>query len=67
MTLHPQFITDQKGRKMSVVLSVKEYQKVLEELEELEDNQLYEEAKKKDDGTRILFSDYLKQRKARKK
>jgi PHD/YefM family antitoxin component YafN of YafNO toxin-antitoxin module len=67
MTLHPLFITDQKGRKMSVVLSVKEYEKVIEELEELEDNKLYSEAKKKDDGSRILLSDYVKQRKAKKK
>lgn len=67
MTLHPLFITDPKGRKMSVVLSVKEYEKVIEELEELEDNKLYTEAKKKDDGSRILLSDYVKQRKAKKK
>ena len=34
-----------------------------EELEELEDIKLYDEAKKEDTGERILFSDYLKNRK----
>lgn len=40
----PQFITDIKGKKLSVVLPIKDYQKILEELEELEDIRLYDEA-----------------------
>lgn len=40
----PQYITDSKGKKLSVVLSIKEYRKILEELEELEDIRLYDEA-----------------------
>ena len=38
---------------------------MLEELEELEDIKLYDKAKKEDTGERILFSDYLKNRKAK--
>ena len=38
---------------------------MLEELEELEDIRLYDEAKKEDDGKRVPLSDYLKKRKAR--
>jgi len=41
----PQYITDNKGKKLSVVLSIKEYQKIMEELEELEDIRLYDQAK----------------------
>jgi len=63
ITLHPQFITDTAGKKMMVVLSLKEFDTLIEELEELEDIRLYDEAKKEDDGQRILFSDYLKKRK----
>lgn len=60
--IHPQYITDNKGKKISVILPLKEFDAIMEELEELEDIRLYDEAKKEDDGTRILFSDYLKNR-----
>jgi len=56
----PQYITDDKGKKLSVVLPIKEYQKILEELDDI---RLYDEAKKNDGGKRILFDDYLKKRK----
>ncbi len=62
--LHPQYITDTAGKKL-VVLPLKEYDSMIEELEELEDIRLYDKAKKEDDGERILFSDYLKNRKAK--
>ncbi|WP_127129465.1 hypothetical protein [Pseudoflavitalea rhizosphaerae] len=42
--LVPKFITDNKGKKISVVLSIREYRKILDELEELEDIRLYDEA-----------------------
>lgn len=40
----PQFITDSKGNKLSVVLPMHDYEKILKELEELEDIRLYDEA-----------------------
>ena len=40
----PQYITDNKGNKLSVVLPIKEYKKILEDLEELDDIRLYDEA-----------------------
>ena len=40
----PQFITDNKGKKLSVVLPLKDYKKIIQELEELEDIRLYDEA-----------------------
>jgi len=40
----PQYITDNKGKKLSVVLPIKDYVKIMEELEELEDIRLYDEA-----------------------
>lgn len=63
--VHPQYIKDIKGNKSLVVLPVKEFESLMEELEELEDIRLYDEAKKEDTGERILFSDYLASRKAR--
>jgi hypothetical protein len=63
ITLHPQYITDKEGNKISVVLPINDFNSIMEELEELEDIKLYDEAKKEDTGERVLFSDYLKSRK----
>ena len=63
ITVHPQYIKDANGQKTLVILSVKEFDTIIDELEELEDIKLYDEAKKEDAGARILFSDYLKNRK----
>ena len=54
LALNPQFITDKKGKKLSVVFSIKEYRKLLEEMEEMEDVRLYDEAKaNKEEGIPI--------------
>jgi PHD/YefM family antitoxin component YafN of YafNO toxin-antitoxin module len=63
--VHPQFIKDEKGQNTLVVLPANEFNAIMEELEELEDIRLYDEAVAKDDGERILFSDYLKKRKSK--
>jgi len=65
LTVNPQYITDNKGKKISVVLPMKDFKAIMEELEELEEIKLYDEAKKEDNGERILFSEYLKNRKAK--
>jgi hypothetical protein len=61
--IHPQFITDNDGNKISAVISMGEFNAIMEELEDIEDVKLYDEAKKEDSGERILFSDYVKNRK----
>ena len=48
-TINPHFITDDKGQKVSVVLSIEEYNNILEELDELEDLRLYDDAKSSDE------------------
>lgn len=63
ISIHPQYIKDADGKKSLVILPVKEYDTIIDELEELEDIKLYDEAKKENNGERILFSDYLKNRK----
>ena len=65
LTITPQFITDNTGKKISVVIPLKDFKAIMEELEELEDIKLYDEAKREDTGERILFSEYLKNRKAK--
>jgi len=61
-----QFLTDKKGNKTAVLLPIKKYDKLIEQLEDLEDVRLYDEAKKKDDGYRISLEDYKKLRKSGK-
>lgn len=35
-SVHPQYITDEKGERKSVVLSVSEFQELIEDIEDLE-------------------------------
>ncbi len=63
IALHPQYIKDTNGDKSLVILPAKEFDSLMEELEDIEDVRLYDEAMKNDRGERILFSDYLKNRK----
>lgn len=46
ITVKPQYITDNTGKKISVVLPMKDFEALMEELEDLEDIKLYDEAKK---------------------
>jgi hypothetical protein len=63
MTLNPQFVTDKKGRKTAVQLSVKEYKYLLEELEMKEDIALYEKVKADKKESYMPLTEYLKKRK----
>jgi hypothetical protein len=44
INIHPQYITDDTGNKLSVILAMQEFKKIMEDLEELEDIRLYDEA-----------------------
>ncbi|HEY5967011.1 MAG TPA: hypothetical protein VIU35_03485 [Chitinophagaceae bacterium] len=57
----PQFITDKKGNKISVVIPLTQYKRILQELEELEDLRLYDEVKARKEKT-IPFNQYLQRR-----
>ena len=41
---HPQYIVNENGERISVVLSISEYTRLIEELEELDDIRAYDEA-----------------------
>jgi hypothetical protein len=49
-TINPQYIIDKKGNRISVVISVNEFETIIEELEKLEDIRLYDEAKSVDEA-----------------
>lgn len=52
LTVHPQYIKDSAGKNL-VILSQKEFDSLMKELEELDDIRRYDEAKKNDSGERI--------------
>jgi topoisomerase IA-like protein len=55
--METQFLTDAKGNKTAVLLPIKKYNKMIEQLEDLHDIKLYDEAKRDDDGFRISMDD----------
>lgn len=64
MTLHPQYITDEHGKKVSVVLPMSEFEHLIDELDELEDIKLYDQVKKSNEPM-MPFDDYVQQRRAK--
>ena len=66
MGFHENYIVDNSGHKVAVVLPVKEYKKILNELEELEDIRMYDEVKAKNEP-RLSLEEYLKKRQKRKR
>ena len=61
----PQIITDKKGRKTGVILSIKDYEKLLNESEELAAVKAYDKAKAKKQ-TCIPLREAIKLRKQKK-
>jgi len=49
LTINPKYIIDQAGNKISVVISVPEFESIMEKLEEIEDVQLYDKVKQSDE------------------
>ncbi len=66
ITLNPQYIKDTAGNNL-VVLLQKEFDKIIEELEDLEDIRLYDEAKKNDTGERIPMEEAFRMIEAKRK
>ena len=45
LTVHPQYVVDKDQNRKAVLLPVAEWEKIVEELEELDDIRAYDEAK----------------------
>ena len=60
-SLHPQYIIDEHGKRVSVVLSIQQWQQVMDELEELDDIRLYDKVKARNESTSSL-ADYKRKR-----
>ncbi len=59
-SLKQQFIEDDKGRRIAVLLPIEEYNHMLEQLEELEDIKAFDAAKASDDEV-IPFDQAVKE------
>lgn len=44
VTLHPEYVFDENHRRKKVVIPVEEWEKIMDELEELDDIRLYDES-----------------------
>jgi PHD/YefM family antitoxin component YafN of YafNO toxin-antitoxin module len=60
-----QFITNERGEKIAVILSIKEYEKMIDELEEIEDIKDFDRSKARNEKS-ISFDSYLLKRKSKK-
>ena len=60
LKVHPQYIRDANGNKSMVVLPAKEFDAIMEAIEDMEDVRLYDEAKKNDAGKRIPMEEAFK-------
>lgn len=45
ISLHPKYITDNTGKKISAIIPINEFSSLIEQLEELEDIRLYDASK----------------------
>ena len=54
MTLHPQYVIDEKGQRRSVLLSIEEYQELLESAQDVIDAALIDKVK---DDLRVAWSE----------
>ncbi len=63
--MEPQFLTDAKGKKTGVILSMKDYKKIMEDIEELDDIKSYDKVKKRNEKT-IPLREAIKLRKKEK-
>lgn len=61
-----QFVTTDAGKKVAVILPIKEYEKMLEELDELEDIRLFDSAKKQS-SERVPIKEAFKKLDAKRK
>lgn len=66
LTLKPQYITNDSGKKISVVLPIKDFKVIVEQLEELEDIRLYDAAKKSKEPSLDVDSAFKKNENRRK-
>lgn len=62
--LKQQYIEDNQGQKVAIILPIGEYNKMIEQVEDMEDISIYDRVKAKNEES-IPFDQYLKKRKSK--
>lgn len=62
MTLRPQYVIDEKGKRCSVLLTIKEYQELLERAQDVVDADLIDEVR---DSSRVSWKEVKTKRSRR--
>ena len=60
MVVHPKFVVDENQNRQAVLLSYEEWEKILEEIEELDEIRAYDEAKSRPSDP-VAFDDVVKE------
>ena len=66
VALHPEFVVDEKAEKKAVLVPFAEWQRLMEEMEELEDIRAYDKAKAERDDP-VPFEEAVRRIKTRAK
>ena len=61
-SISPQFLVDDLGNKTSVLLSISDYEALLEEIDDVEDVRLFDQAIGEQNGESISLDEYMKKR-----
>ena len=64
LELHPEFVVDEKARKKAVLISLSDWKRLLDALEELEDIRAYDKAKSRTEPV-VPFEEAVRQIKAK--
>ena len=65
LTMHPEYIVDEKARRKAVLVSFTEWQQLMEAIEELDDIRAYDKAKEEPDDL-VPFGEAVRQIKAKR-
>jgi len=61
-SINPQFLVDDLGNKTSVLLSISDYEALLEEIEDAEDVRLFDQVTEEQSDVSIGLEEYMKKR-----
>jgi len=61
-SINPQFLVDDRGNKTSVLLSISDYEALMEEIDDVEDVRLFDQAIGEQNGESISLDEYMKKR-----
>ena len=65
LTMHPEYVVDEKARKKAVLVSFDEWQQLMEAIEELDDIRAYDQAKQEPEDL-VPFEEAVRQIKAKR-